>query len=259
MTTEATEAMGKTEGVVEGVVQRSTHRRKPTRRLVARLESEITGLKKELELAAETLSLSDKRLAEANTSLTAKNDELLLALNQRDGARSQRDIRDVWIRDDKAEYNRNMTELLGDLRRLQAAQNQLMETNRNNFDKSARSGDVSAVLVACLVEATCEDPVKTMERVVRTGKQMGVSSEVLGEVEVAFKRAYMARIEQTVDAVVDQTLKAKAALSDVNDINTGIEYVLSVLKNKLETMPENKNKIEDVLSKFRFPSESLSR
>lgn len=174
--------------------------RKPTRRLVCQLERELDQVRES----------NRQTVASLSSVLTRKSDELIVALNERDEARNQRDVaksdaftvRRLAVADCE-EHEQAERELRGDLSRLQAAHDELArnyrelyELNQHNFDKAERYSDVAAVLASVIVSETDEGPKKTMKRFISTAIRMGVSPEVLNDAEAAVMRGFAAQIKE---------------------------------------------------------------
>ncbi len=169
--------------------------RKSTSRLVARI-------KRELANARELIVLTRDALVQAGDTLAQKKDELTQALNERDLARGERDNRQRWALENQVIYERKISELRKDLRYMQETNADLGEKKQSNFDKALRNADVAAVL-ACLVAKT-STPADIILKFAEAAEQMGVSPEVLEEVQTALKRGYAAQVEQVVSTAIDE-------------------------------------------------------
>ena len=230
MTTEMATGTGET---MTGMVVRGQQRpRKPTRRLVAQLERELAVAREKCEAANASLtSMAD--------ALVEKNDQLVLALSERDAALDQRDNVRRLVQADWEDRQRMEQVLRGDLQQfrkeydqLRRENLQLKNVNQRNFDKANRSADVSAVLASRLLAETDEGPVETRTMFIEFAEQMGVSREVLAEVRAALKRAYVARVEQTFDevenAVALQASSPGPGVVDILEVDGG--ELLSLLR-----------------------------
>lgn len=241
-----------------GMVVRHRQRpKKPTARLVAQLE-------RELATARESCEVLNASLTAMGNALVEKNDRLVLALSDLDAALDRRDDARRLTQADYEENQHREQILQGDLNllredytKLKREHVQLMDVNRRNFDKAARSADVSAVLASRIVAETDEGPVETVEKFAETANQMDVSLEVTAEVRVALKRAYVAQVEQTLDevenAVALQASSPGPGVVDVLEVDGG--ELLSLLRRSRGGADEIKTNLFEKFMDRHPPSE----
>ncbi len=178
-----------------------------------KVKHSVRWLERELAEARNDLQDAGHRLDAINILLRQKNDELVQALNQRDGAYAERDMLRIqiqrearWFQEDREnwaktrlDYERENIELHGQLATLQEVNAWLGETNQGNFDKAHRNSDVAAVLVSHLVAVTGLAPAKIMLELFNVAVQMGVDlQEASEEVRNALKRGNDAQIDEVV-------------------------------------------------------------
>lgn len=169
--------------------------------LVVQLKSELDQTKKNI---ASLKSAWDSQvqgfqelLASRNADLKQKSDALTQALNERDVFREELDSTRRWVRD----YERSISELRKDLRRLSEANANLTERNQENLKNASRNGDVAAVLASIL--AATNTPADVMLKFAETADHVGIApDDILDEVQIALKRGYAMQVEHAISGVV---------------------------------------------------------